>query len=332
MKRLCALLMITALLCASCTALPAEERAFAVVLCVEKGEEGWQVHGRIPTYQTGGGYLTVSGEGGDLSAALRDMEASAPMQLHLSQLRLLVLDEKLAASSALAEALQLLADRPDMRLQCAVALTDSPVKEVADALKPSAGARLSKAIDVLLDTRVEQGAVLPAELADVIRMGQRQSPVLTALTLEEKTVNLSGGYAMTAELRLAARLDASETALLSLLMGKAKDLTLSLPEINARVKEASAKVELKQDESTAWVEASLRVASSGVEEAALEQAIADACAALLRRLSASGCDVLGLGRKAVVHLQDRAEWQRYDWPSKLAALRWTVAVRAEGAA
>lgn len=329
MIRLLSLLLVTALLCSSCTALPAEERAFAVALCVGQEGETWRVHGRIPTYQNGGGYLTVSGDGEDLSAALSAMEAAAPMRVTLSQLRLLVLDEKLAQSNALSAALHTLAQRPDMHLQCAVALTADPVKDVAEAMKPSTGARLSKAIDVLLESRIEQGTILPAKLAEVIRMGERQSPVLMALTLEDKKVSLSGGYALDGDLTLVQKLTEEETALLSLLLQRTKTVRLSLPEGAAQVREISVKTALAPDESSAGVEIKLRITSSALTDAGLEKAIAEECVALLSSLSRKGCDVLGLGRKAVVHAWDMAQWHASNWPARLRDMHWTVAVQAE---
>lgn len=327
MMRLLALLLMTAFLCASCTALPAEERAFAVTLCVERQDGVWQVHGRIPTYQTGGGYLTVSGEGDSIAAALSAMEAAAPMRVSLSQLRMLVLDETLAGGG-LASALSELADIPDMRLQCAVALTETPVKDVAEALKPATGARLSKSIDVLLESRIEQGAVLPAELADVIRMGERQSAVLMALSVEDKRITLSGGYALDGAMALVHQLSAEETALLSLLLEKTKMLHLSLPEGSVQVREINVRTNLSQ--GAAGVEIGLHCISSGLTADALEQSLAVQCVELLSRLSTQGCDVLGLGRKAIVRAEEMSSWHALDWPSRLRELQWTVSVHAEG--
>lgn len=327
MTRLLTMLLMTALLCVSCTALPAEERAFAVVLCVERQDGDWRVYGRIPTYQTGGGYLTVSGGGDTVAAALSDMEATAPMRVSLSQLRLLVLDESLSEDS-LASALSELAAIPDMRLQCAVALTDAPVQDVAEALRPATGARLSKSIDVLLESRIEQGAVLSAELADVIRMGERQSAVLMAMSVEDKAVTLSGGYALDGGLSLVQRLTAEETALLSLLLERTKTLHLSLPEGDAQVREINVRSSLVQ--GVAEVEISLHCIASALTADALGQSLAVQCVELLSRLSAHGCDVLGLGRKAIVHAEDMAAWHDCDWPARLRALQWTVSVRAEG--
>lgn len=331
MKRLLALLLLLMPLCASCTALPAEERAFAVALCVEKEGETWRVHGRIPTYQTGGGYLSVSGEGETLPAALSAMDEAAPMHLHLSQLRLLVLDAALGQSDDLAAALNELAAREDMRPQCAVAVTEASAKDVMDALKPSTGSRLSKSIDVLLDTRIEQGTILSATLADVIRMGERQSPVLMALTLEEGKISLSGGYPF-GGMRLGTALTPEETAFLALMRGEARTLHLRIPGGSAQVRDVSAKLRLSEDMQSASVEITLRTTASTLTREGLEQAIAAECLRLLTRLTSEGCDVLGLGRKAIIHADDMAAWHALDWPARCRSLRWAVAVRVQGLA
>lgn len=332
MKRLTLLLLLTLLACSSCTALPAEERAFAVVLSVEKEADTWRVHARIPTYQTGGGYLTVSGEGENLSAALSDMDASAPMHLHLSQLRLLVLDEKLGDSADLSAVFDELSARADVRLQCAVAVIDTPAKELMDALKPTTGARLSKTIDVLLDTRIEQGGILPATLADVRRMGERQSPVLIALTLEEKDLSLSGGYPLTSDLRLGTKLSPDDTALLSMALGYAKNLRLSLPGGSAEVRDVSAQIRLEEHMQSASVTLRLRTTASSFTPDGLEQLLAEECLSLLARLSAEGCDVLGLCRKAVLRTHDMADWHALDWPGRYRQMKWTVSVKVNGPA
>ena len=323
--RILVLLLLPVWLCSACTALPAEERAFAVALCVEKAAEEWRVHGRIPTYQPGGGYMTVAGEGGSFSAALADMDAASPMRINLSQLRLLAVDVSLAESGGLLNLLTTLSNRRDMRMQCAVALTDEPLQSVAEALKPAAGTRLSKALDLMLDARMEQGAILPATLSDVLRMGERQSPILIALAMAEGDVSLSGGY--TAD---GVYLSVDETALLSLLLGHAKTLRIEVTEGSAEVRDAAVKVCL--DEDLARVELTLTATASSLTQEALEQGLADSILGLLTRLSTAGCDVLGLGRQAAMHTHDVTQWHTLNWPEKYRDIRWQVSVGVSGPA
>lgn len=329
MRKLIALLLAL-LLCSACTALPAEERAFAVVLCVEKNGGSWRVHGRIPTYQTVGEYLTVTGAGDSFDAALAAMDAAAPMRVHLSQLRLLVLHAGLG--SEVERELYSLSDRADVRPDCAVAVTQASTEALMDALKPAAGARLSKAIDVLLDTRMEQGCILSAALGDVVRMGEHQSPLLINLTLEDDRIELSGSWPITADMRLMEPLSGQETALLSMLRGEAKSLPLTIEGGVAQVRDVSAKILMAEDMQSAAVELTLRATASSLPADELEQRLAAELLALLSRLSAAGCDVLGLGRKAILQADDAAQWRSLAWPEAYRKIHWTVSVGVNGPA
>ncbi len=320
------LLALVALVCSSCTALPAEERAFAVALCVEKDDE-WRVHARIPTYQTGGGYMTVTGEGDTFPAALSSLDTASPMRINLSQLRLLVADVGLVRSDEFTDLLSAIAERPDIRMQCTVAVTDAPAKDVAEALKPATGTRLSKALDLMIDARIEQGAILPAALADVLRMGERQSPILAALLLENKEISLSGGYALD-----GMSITADEIALLSLLLGHAKEMHLPLSEGAAEVRDACAKVSLSEDHTTARVELTMTATASTLGDSELEQALISELLPLLTRLSAAGCDALGLGRRAIMGAHDMARWHALDWSERYRSIRWELAVGVNGPA
>lgn len=326
-----ALLCLVLVLCTSCTALPAEERAFAVALAVEKSGP-WHVHARVPNYQSGGGYLTITGEGDDLDAALADMEVHAPMQLHLSQLRLLAVDMSLAEAGELPRVLNVLSDRVDMRQACTVALTDASAEGLMESLEPTTGARLSKTIDILIESRVAQGHILPASLSDVIRMGERQAAVLPHLSLEGKEWNLSGAIPLNEKMQPGPRLSAAETAMLALLTGSAKTLQLTLSEGTASVRDASCKVRLSPAATDAEAEITMRVTSSTLTPKGLETQLATAFQALLTRLYSANCDVLGLGRQAVMHTRDMKSWHDLAWPEKIHQIRWTVRVGADAPA
>ena len=320
------LLVLTMMLCSSCTALPAEERAFAVALCVEK-DEAWRVHGRIPTYHSGGGYLSVTGEGDTVEAALSDLDAASPMRINLSQLRLIAADVKLAETGELPALLSALSQRTDMRMQCAVALTAAPAAAVAEALSPSAGARLSKVLDLLLDARIEQGVILPAPLSEVLLCGERKSPILAALALEGEEISVLGGYMMD-----GGYIQPEEAALLSLLLGHGRSLRIELPEGYAQVRDASVKLRLSQDMTVARVVLSMTATASDLPAEAIEASLADAVLALLTRLSDRGCDALGLGRQAVMRTHDMRQWHALNWPERYRAVRWEVSVSVQGPA
>lgn len=325
MKRLTILLLT--LLCTACTALPQEERAFAVALCVERPSE-WRVHARIPTYQNGGGYRTLSGTGDTLDAALTDLSAAAPMHLTLSQLRLLVLSADLADSADFADALAVLSARADLRMQCTAVLTEDTGRRISDALKPTAGTRLSKSIDVLLETHAEQGDFLPVTLAELLCMGERQSPVLMCAALSGDALTFSGGYALTAAMRRGLRLDEADIRLMALLRGHTREMPLTVSGLHTRVRDIRVRRSVDVSSDAARVTLSLRLTTPSADDTLLAQSLSDACAALLTRLSAAGCDVLGLGRKAILHAEDMSDWHALDWLHHLRRLNWSVTVNA----
>ena len=331
MKRLMTLLMC--LLLTGCAALPAEERSFAVALGVAGGTGAWRVYARIPTYRTGGGYTTVSGEGDTLPHALAALDAAAPMQLHLGQLRLLVFSADTARSADFPAALATLSERHDLRADASLAITEDGLGALMDALKPATGARLSKSLDVLMETRLEQGTVPRAALADVIRMGDRQQPVLMNIALDGAEIALSGGWPIGSDGSAAWMLTPEEMQLLSLMQGRLRRGVLSLAEGTVRLTDVSADVELSVPTmETASVRLILGISASPLTEEALSQASATACLGLLGRLSAVGCDALGLGRQAIACARSMEDWHELDWPQRYREIVWTVSVGVEGAA
>lgn len=332
MKRMVCLFLLLLLL-GGCTALPAEERSFAVALGVTRTGDEWTVHARIPTYQTGGGYATVTGKGAALEAALSEVDAASPMKLDMGQLRLLVFSAELAGSPAFPGALTTLASRHDLRMGAAIAVTGENVQTLLDALEPSTGARLSKSVDVLLETRIGQGMLLPASLAEVMLTGERQSPVLMNAALESGALSLSGGWLLNDEGRALEQLSAEETKLLALMLGRLQQGTLSLQEGTVRLNGVKTEAELAVPTmQEASVRLTLHVTSSPLTTEALSRVVASACLGVLGRLSGAGCDALGLGRQAVVHAEDMAQWHSFDWPARYRELEWSVSVGVTGPA
>ncbi len=315
MKKL--LLIICCLCLTSCAALPKEERAFAVVLGIAQGE-GWTVQARIPTYQSGGGYVTVTGTGESLPAAFASLENNAPMGLSLDQLRLAVLSDGVADVPAVLHAL---ASREDMRLQAAVAVTSDDLSALMEALEPATGARLSKSLDVLWETRAEEGSAPDATLSAILRMGDRQTPVLMNVTLRDKSVEMLGGWPLTASGTLAEPLDAQEMQLLSLLLGRVKETTLSLADAAIPLRDVSAQT--KWTDGHAELTLTARVPKNeSLDE--VEAALAEQALDLLATLTASGCDPFGLARQAV------RQAPLADWPARLTDTAWTLRIRLAG--
>lgn len=329
-RMLCLLLCLLG--CTACSALPAEERSFAVALGISGGDGAWTVYARIPTYQSGGGYATVTGEGGTIRHALAALDAAVPMQLHLGQARLLVFAADTARTDSFREALLALAERPDLRAEASLAVTEADLSALMAALKPTAGQRLSKALDVLMQARIEEGTALSATAAETLLLGERQQGALMNVTLREGAVSIAGAWPVSAEGRVTQPLPPEDTQLLALMLGRLTAGTLTLTEGTLRLTDASAETELSLPTmQEAAVRLRLRVNASPLTEEAVSQAVATACLGLLGRLSAMGCDALGLGRQAVVHASDMAEWRAMDWPALYRNMAWSVSVGVTGA-
>ena len=326
-----ALLTAVALLCSACSALPAEERSFAVVFGVSGGAGDWTLHARVPTYQTGGGYLTVTGRGDTLPHALADLDAAAPMQLHPGQARMIVLSADTACSADFPQVMAWLTQWRALRSGAYLAVTPMALDAFMQTLEPATGTRLSKSLDVLVQSRLQQGVIPASTLAEVLSMGERQSPVLLNADVSEDALILAGGWPVGEDGRAAQEpLTAQEMQLLSLMQGRLTQGTLSLDEGAVRLTGASADVSLSLPTlQAAHVTLTLEAADSPLTAQELSRAVASACLRLLNRLSALGCDALGLARQAIVHMSDMDAWHALDWPQRLQAMEWAVSVGAE---
>ncbi len=347
MKKAMAVVLATLLL-GGCSALPGEERAFAVVLGISENGGVWEAGARIPTYQTGGGYLTISARGNSLGEALALLNASAPMELHYGQLRMLLFSKGIAQSAQFPELLRALAARGEVRAQAALCVTEDNVPDVLDALEPATGSRLSKSLEALMTSRQMVGVAPVITLSDWLRMGDRQQAVLMNAAMEPQTANavpgmdeaagtqavkgagkvqLSGGWLADAQEKVQGNLTAMEMQLLSLLQGKLRQGTLSLPEGTATLLEASSSVKLKDQEVHAKLR--LRYSASNLTEDGLTQALLSALHGLTGKLAAAGCDALGIARQAMAGCADWSQWHALNWSEKYPALTWRFTIEVE---
>ena len=207
-----------------------------------------------------------------------------------------------------------------------VAVTEEAAADILEVLVPQTGSRLSKALDLLVASRIEQGVIPDTQLADALRMGERKTPVFARATLQEGRLNLSGAWAA------GEWISPEETALLTLLMGQGKERRLTLPEGIAHVAEAKVKTALDADGTNARVTLCANVKTSDIPPDVLEQAVAQAAVKLLSHLSRNNCDALGIGRKMICHAHDMAQWHTWNWPARYRDIHWQVEVSFRGPA
>lgn len=329
MKRLLCLLMIC-FCCASCSALPPEERAFCVALLIDGNAEECRVFVRVPTYQDNGGYQTLSASGATLTDALRTLESAAPMRLHWGQLRLIVLSRAWAADIPIARTLSDLSGVENLRLHASVAVTEEKASELAEKLVPASGTRLSKTIDVMTQARHEQGVMPTCAASALLRYGSRQSPVLSGAQISGESFLLGGAWLTDADGLVRGFLTPEETQILLLMQGELTRTQLLLPDHALHLTEARCQVALADSEATCRIR--LRYDHADLAPQAVSAETAQACLNVLNQLQAIGCDALGLGRQAIRHSRSMADWRDSDFPSRFRRLRWTVEVRSESAA
>lgn len=343
------MLLLLCLMLTGCSALPAEDRSFAVVLGVSMKADMWEVSARIPSYQTGGGYLTLSAQGASLQEALAVLDAAAPMRMHYGQVRLLVFGHDLAASSAFPDVLGQLAQRPDMRLQAEVCVTRDSPAELMEEMDPQTGARLSKSLDILLETRRRQGVIPEASLSSIVRMGERQYPVLLGISLPKDPtlqeggmdaaageqavkgagkIQLAGGWLVGEEGCVRGEVTAAEMQLLNLMQNKLRKATVMIGGSTVTLADAGSRVSL--DGNSVLCELQLRYTDSMLSEEGIIRELHRDVTALKDKLAAAGCDALGLGGYAIRHYRDMAAWHALNWPGIYPSLAWEIRVSVHG--
>lgn len=327
MLRRVIVILVCGCLMGGCSALPAEERAFAVALGISKASDQWQVSARIPGYQEEGDYLTLTAQGTSLQEALAGLDAAAPMRMHYGQVRLLIFDRALAETEELPSAMTLLAHRADMRLQAEVCVTQMDMGALMDALDPQTGRRLSKSLDVLLETRHRLGVIPQTSLSAVMRMGQRQCPVMLNIAAgEDGKPSLSGGWLTDQAGAVRVLLSPEETQLLMLMQGALKKTTLTLAGHTVTLTDAKSRLRLNGNEAQCAI--TLRYTATDLTQAGVVAEVQQAMLALTQRLSEADCDALGLGGCAIRHFRDMGAWSALDWDALYPHLTWRITVTA----
>ena len=246
MKRL--LLLLLGCLClGGCASLPGEERSFALCLGVHTSTSGVEVAVQLPNYKGDQKYLVLSAAGDSFDEALSSLTAVSPSRLHFGQLRLVVFSQETAASAGFPQLVAEISNIPSMRLSAMALLTEDSVSQLLETLTPQTGVRLSKYLDTLLRTRVELGYLPGSTLSDMRRMGQRQSPALGRMALKKEGLPQDGLNAPAEALSAGSEgevifggcgligqdgllhdtLSLRETQLLTLLLGRSRDLPLT---------------------------------------------------------------------------------------------------------
>lgn len=329
-------LLCAAFLCQSCAVLPAEERCFVVALCMDASEGQVTLAARVPGYRSPGDYETVEGKGATLSDALAQLGAAAPMQLHYGQVRLVVVSEAMASSGVLLSALRELSEQPFFRGDAVVCITEKEPKSVCDALNPLTGTRLSKSLDILLDTRREQGVILCQSLNDMLLMGGRQCPTVVALDVkeaekkEDSIVLMDGVWLVDGNGIAREKITGEETQILALISGKLETGTVTLGKMALPLR--NIRVRLSVSQGQPFLQMSVKHGQTAVSDEEIAKLLEQEVKQVLQRLAESGCDALGLARKMMPRYQTADAWEAAQWNALYPRLSWRVEASANGLA
>ena len=326
MKRMICMLLLPVLL-SGCSALPGEERAFAVALSLSRQGETWEACVRIPTYQSGGGYATLSATGETLGQAMAGLNASAPMELHYGQTRLVIVSRSVAERAGFAQTMAALTERDGLRGQAALAVTEDDPRRIMDVLEPTTGSRLSKSLETMLESRQNLGVIPAATLLDFRRCGERRGIVLAAARLLEEKLQLDGGWMIGSGGVVSGRLSPEEMQLLTLLQGRLKQGTLCLHDGTAAVLDAKCRLGLQGKQVLCRLE--MRCVASDMTREGLTQTLEEELRGLIDTLARAGCDALGMGARAMTGCADMAQWRELNWEKIYPALSWQFAINVE---
>lgn len=303
-------LLLCCLLLTGCVSLPGEERSFALCLGVHATSSGVEVTVQLPNYKADQDYLTLSAVGDSFSSALTALTAVSPSRLHFGQLRLLIFSEETAKSALFPHLLGEIAAIPGLRLSVMVLLTKDEMPELLTALKPQSGIRLSKYLDTQLRAQMELGFLPGETLSDIRRMGNRRSPALGYVSLKKEGLSSAGLAGDAATLNagsegdvhfggcgligrdglLHGELSLQETQLLTMLLGRTKDLPLVRREAAATLHVRT--LNFRGPTDAAELRLTARAMVTQGTPAAIESLLEAELADLFARLAAADCAAL----------------------------------------
>lgn len=342
------MLVLCCILLSGCSILPGEERAFPVCLGLHAAGGTWQASIRISTYTSPGQYMTVTASGKSLAEAMTLLDASAPIRLHYGHVRLIVFSHELASSNQLKEAVDGLSRLGTFRADALLCATQDDIPALFDEMNPATGTRLSKHIEVLLASRIGLGVIPDTTLGSWRSMGERQSPLLTAVALAGDDasagmtsfaddiaggmkVQFGGAYLVSQAGKVTGSLTMAEHQILRLMQGSLDKGALTSGDHALTLLESSAKTELDATQNAALLTIRMRYMHADQSEDDVRKTVTEDASAVIIKLAAANCDALGLGRQAMMTTSDWAQWRQLSWPERYPSLTWRVAVDAVSA-
>lgn len=292
------LLAASLLLCGCENAGEAENHAYALVLGVDRTEEGIGLTIQIPRIgrtqdqgERGSAgsepYMTLSASGSDYAQAMEQLQWTAARELNLSQLKLIVVSESLASDDAFPPLIRAIAETRHLYTTAGFIVCEGAARPFVEGLETILGTRLSSEINAMFRHYAAHGVIPKSTFADLydstlspysdptgilgFTSGGTRGPeeLQPKSVVVPRAVSSEGGadrrYLGTAvfrEGRLVCRLDAADTLLMNLISGRVDAFTCAVEGRMYSLSSASrARQSVKIDGGRVRMEVKLRLTS-----------------------------------------------------------------------
>lgn len=170
-------LILICILTAGCSQVKqVENQAYIIVMGLDRADDGQlemtvqlpqiAASGESDSGNSGGKYFTMSVSEDDYESALEKLEWAIPRNINLSQLKLLILSEKLAGEDYCRRLIENIVQTERLFDEAQVVVCEDSAKEFVTAMKPVIGERLSTDITAMFESYSGLGYVPDCSLAE----------------------------------------------------------------------------------------------------------------------------------------------------------------------
>ena len=365
MKRLWAGVLCALLLTGCSAAGQIEGQAFVVSMAVDLEEDGGMtVSIQYPSYGARGGeegksdYLISSASGDGFDAALYALNAAVPRTVNLTQLKSLIVSEKLASSNMFQPLLNKIKLSYRINGEAYLVVATGRAADFMARQKPLIGLRLSDTIVTAMSRYERLGGIPRSMLSETFYAMNSfyDDPVaILAAVADEQTASTpdepedaeagelsregenSDEYFGAALFRggaMAGRLSGGETQLLRLIRGGRGQMTMELDGATVAVTRHGAlrvAVDLNGDAPRLDVsfEAGVENLRANIDEMAVVEELTRGLNDLTAKCQRLGVDPFGYGRYAAARFTTIGDWLAYDWRTRFpqAEITYHVTLR-----
>ena len=334
-----------------------EHQAYALVLGVDLNGDQIELTMRIPRIGQAQGssgeasgderYLTISASGTDYSEVIERLQWTVERELNLSQVKMIIVSEELAASERFRGLIRELTETRHLYATAAFVVCAGSAREFIEGQETILGTRLSDEITAELRHYAAHGYIPKATFAGLYfytySLYSDPTGIWGFVDPEDETPDSAEAYAtlhgapmeiseasrsassrhylgtaLFRDGRLVGRLDADETLALNLISGRVESFSFAHGGATYALSSFTGpRVRVGIDDGEASIDISLRLNSEtripDGEMESLERDIAESLEGVIRRCQALLVEPFGFAERAASRFPDYAAWQGFDW-------------------